>query len=330
MKRATKLSSLARVRSPVVLAAGFFDGVHRGHQKVIGEAIRRARESGGEAWVLTFDRHPMRVVQPGSAPQLLTSNRHKLALLDRVGVDGCLMLPFTRRTAGMAPDAFVRMLLGSAPSICEILVGRGWRFGRGGKGNVALLRRSAREREILVTAVRPVSRKGKPVSSTRVREEIRAGRLGEAAAMLGRPFSIAGTVGRGRTVGRQLGYPTANLEPDNEVLPPHGVYAVHAALRGRTLAGVLNLGVRPTFGNADTAEETVELHLLDFRGNLYGATIETFFLHRLRHERRFRDLSALRDQIESDIAGTRGILAGKNLKESLYTPIPHVYSPART
>jgi riboflavin kinase/FMN adenylyltransferase len=313
-------SVLRRKRRAVALAAGFFDGVHRGHRRVIRQTVLAARALGGEAWALSFAAHPLRVLRPGAAPPLLSSARHRARMLAGLGVDGCLMIPFTRRLASMEPEAFVRRLLGAAPTLRRVLAGGDWRFGRGGRGDIALFRRLAAERGVRVAAVPPVLWRGRPVSSTRVRGEIAAGRLACAAAMLGRPFSVLGVVTRGRTVGRTLGYPTANLAVENEALPPFGVYAVlaRAGARRRLLPGVLNIGVRPTFGGRGGCH--VELHLLDFRADLYGAEVEVFFVRRLRRERRFASTAALREQIGRDAAAARRALrraAAKKVEETL-------------
>lgn len=308
MKTASHPSELRRIGRPVVLAAGYFDGLHRGHAAVIDCAARRAGELGGETWCLTFDVHPMRVLDKAAAPMLLTSNRHRLLLMRRMGVDGCILLRFTRRMAATKPEAFVGMLLRGIPGLVGICAGSDWRFGRGGAGDVRMLAGIAESRGIRVTAVPPVVRKGRPVSSTSIREHIRAGRLSEAAALLGRPFSVLGRVRSGQALGRRLGFPTANVSPDNEVLPPPGVYAVFALVAGRVYPGVANLGRRPTFVRAGAT--VLEVHIFGFAGNLYRRGIEVFFLRRLRAERKFQTAGSLRKQIRLDIAAARKALAG--------------------
>ena len=307
------------LRRPVALAAGFFDGIHKGHRKVISRTISAAKNVGGEAWLLTFDTHPLRVLDPESAPLLLTSNEHKLNLLQRLNLDGCMLIPFSRDLADMEPRCFVDELRAAVPSLKEILVGKNWRFGRHGKGNASELRRLGVEAGIRVTAVSPVTRKGGPISSTRIRAEIMAGHLDEAAAMLGRLFSVLGTVVEGRTVGRQLGYPTANLDSHNEVLPPCGVYAVHAMVDNRIMDGVLNRGFSPTFGRTRHDKPGIELHLLDRDIDLYGQDIEVFFVRKLRNEKTFSSREELRTQIALDTESTRCLLEAKKRKESLYT-----------
>jgi riboflavin kinase/FMN adenylyltransferase len=329
MKVVTDPAALAAERRPVVLAAGFFDGVHRGHQRVLRRAMRRARELGGHAWAMTFDTHPMKVLRPAAAPRLLTSTGHKLLLFDRLGLDGCILLPFTRELAATEAGDFLRWLRLCAPSLREIHVGRNWRFGRGAAGDVDLLRQFGRGAGFGVRLA-PTSRcGGRAVSSTRVREEILAGRLEAARAMLGRPFSVLGTVVPGRRVGRQLGYPTANLEPHNEVLPPCGVYAVFARVGRRLIQGVANYGTCPTFRGAVTGRPVLELHLLDFEGNIYGRQVEIFFARRLRPEKTYRRVAELQRQIGRDVASARRILSREKIKQSLYSKEHRRYSPAQ-
>jgi riboflavin kinase/FMN adenylyltransferase len=319
MKTTENLCALRRVRRPIVLAAGFFDGVHRGHQKVIGRAVARAAGIRGQAWVLTFDAHPLRILAPERAPLLLTSTGHKLRLLERLGVDGCLVIPFTRQLAGIEPSDFVERLARCIPSLREILVGGNWRFGRHGRGDARLLARLGAAKGFGVTVVRAVSRGGEPVSSTRIRARILRGRLAEAARMLGRPFGILATVVPGRSLGRRLGYPTANLDPHDEVVPPRGVYAVWARAGGRIHEGVLNFGVRPTLGR--DRHPTLELHLLDFSASLYGREVEVFFVRRLRPERAFPSEQALTRQIAADVRQARAVLrAAKKRKNASLQP----------
>lgn len=302
MKILTDLKLLKKESRPVILAAGFFDGVHRGHRKVIDRTIARAREVGGEAWALTFDAHPLTILRPESAPSLLTSNRHKLKLLGALDLDGCLLMPFTRELADLEPADFINRLRVCAPTLAEIVVGRNWQFGRKRKGDPILLSKLARKMNLKVTVVRPVLRKGEIISSTRIRVEIMAGNLKEAAVMLGRPFSVLGTVTRGKTLGRKLGFPTANLDPHNEVLPAFGVYAVHALVEESDFFdGVLNLGVRPTFGKGNNLKPTLELHLFDFDKELYGHDIEIFFVRKIRDERKFASQDELKKYIAGDV-----------------------------
>jgi riboflavin kinase/FMN adenylyltransferase len=324
MKIVHTLAALKGIRRTVYLAAGFFDGVHAGHARVIGRTLRAARRAGGEAWVLTFQQHPEKVLVPRQAPPLLSCNPHKARLLSRAGVDGCILLPFNRRLARQQPEAFVRNLKRSIPQLKAVFVGGNWRFGRGGAGTPGQMAEWGRALGFTVRVVAPVRKGAGAVSSTRIRAALRTGRLREAESMLGHPFSVLGTVVHGRRIGRQLGYPTANLEPNNEVLPPPGVYAVLARVGTRVLPGVVNLGVRPTFATEGERGPLVfELHVLDFTGNLYGQAIEVLFVRRLRGERRYRSASALAARVSADVREARRSLSGrrtKKIKDWLYTP----------
>jgi riboflavin kinase / FMN adenylyltransferase len=270
MRTIRNLDDFRRERGPVVLAAGFFDGVHRGHQRVIGEAVRRARELGARAWVLTFEDHPLKTVRPEAAPRLITSTTHKLRLLACLGLNGCLALPFTPELAALPPDVFLERLVSASPGLREILVGSNWRFGRGGRGDVDMLNAFGSERGIGVGIADPVVWAGQPVSSTRIREAVKAGAVGRAASMLGRPFSILGTVVRGGGLAGKLGFPTANIMPSNEVRPAPGVYAVRVVLGRETFDGVLHTGFRPTLQPVTGPDPVFELHVFDFARMVYG------------------------------------------------------------
>jgi riboflavin kinase/FMN adenylyltransferase len=299
------------------LAIGVFDGVHLGHQRVIAAA----RDAGSPSVVLTFDPHPMRVLQPDKAPLLLTSTPHKLRLLETLGVDACLLVTFDKKFSETPAEKFVERIAGCR----QVCVGSRFRFGHERRGDVALLQTLAPRHGFSVREIPSVlTADGEMISSTAVRQHVRAGRLDRAAAMLGRLFSILGTVEHGDHRGKQIGFPTANLNPHNEVLPPHGVYAARvkllerasspfaAATHGRdarstaqTLGGVVNVGVRPTFGST---EPTLEVHLLDFNGDLYGQDLEVEFVKKLRDERKFDSVEALQRQIAADIAAARLLL----------------------
>ena len=307
MKKSKSLTILKKRSRPIFLAAGFFDGIHLGHRKVLDATIAAARDNGGEAWVLSFDVHPMKLIDPSKAPLLLTSAVHKLMLLRRLDLDGCILLPFTRQFADLHADDFIRQLKSSAPMLAEIFVGKNWRFGKGGAGSPALLAKLGKELGFTVTIATPLVRKKTPVSSTRIRKLIIDGRLSDASLMLGRDVSVLGTVCAGRQIGRQLGFPTANLDPHSEALPPQGVYAVRALVGREIINGVLNLGTRPTFDQCNKSL-LMELHLLDFNRKLYGQNIEVSFIKRLRNERKFSSRDDLKAQIARDTEMAASIL----------------------
>ena len=291
------------------LAVGVFDGVHLGHQAVIGRAVADAqREPGAAAVVVTFDPHPLRVLRPDAAPRLLTSTRHKFQFFADLGATHCLALPFDGAFAATPPEAFITALSQAARPLREICVGFNWSFGRGREGNLDLLTRLGERLGFAVVGLPSVVVDGETVSSTLIRQAVEAGDLERAARFLGREFTILGTVVAGRQLGRQLGYPTANLAAHNEQFPPNGVYAVEARWRGQAYPGVVNLGFRPTVAEPG-GERLLELHLFDFDRQIYGDDVEVKFRAFLRAEQRFAGVEELRAQIARDAARARALLA---------------------
>ena len=292
---------------PRCLAIGAFDGIHIGHQRLIAEACTRATQVAGEAWLLTFDPHPSRVLRPGDAPPLLTSTPHKLRLLEQTGLHGVVVHPFTRALSRLTPRAFWAQLTAAVPGLHTVIVGGNWRFGHRAGGDVELLRALAADDGIDVRVPDAVCWQEEPVSSTRIRQAVEAGRLAEAEAMLQRRFSLLGTVVAGRQYGRQLGFPTANIHLQDEARPPTGVYAVTARFNGDTYPGAAYLGVRPTAQGAHT-HPLLEVHLFDADLDLYGRTIEVAFVEHLRPDRRFNQPDELRRQIARDVQQARRVL----------------------
>ena len=297
------------IREPVVLAAGFFDGVHAGHRLVLAGAVRQARRAHAQAWALSFDQHPLSILSPDRRPPLLTPLEVRLQRLAATGLDGCLLLPFTRELAALSPEDFVSRLCGRHRcNIATIRCGANWRFGARAAGDVEMLKRLGQKHGFRVVVVPSAEYHNRPVSSTRIREAIQHGRLKDATAMLGRPYSIRETVVRGRGVGRTLGMATANLHPSAEVLPPIGVYAVRTWIGDRPVNGVASLGFRPTFADARPDTPILEAHLLDFDGDLYGATLDIAFIKKLRDEKKFATPDALMVQVRRDIVAARRVL----------------------
>jgi len=290
----------------VSVTVGNFDGVHRGHQALVGEAVSAAREASGTAVVLTFDPHPSRVLSPERALTSLMTVDQKAEMLAGLGADRLAVLPFTREVSEKSPEAFAREVLVQALGARQVVVGTNFRFGRGREGDVAGLTALGGSLGFAVRAVAPVWHREAPISSSRVREALARGEVAPAREMLGRPFFVDGVVTRGEGRGRGLGIPTANLDVVNETLPRAGVYACRVGLPdGAERAAVANLGRRPTFGGEAT---TLEAHLLDFEGDLYGHRLRMAFLERLRDERRFPGPDALVAQIRADIAEARRTL----------------------
>jgi riboflavin kinase/FMN adenylyltransferase len=284
----------------VCLGIGFFDGVHLGHQQIIRQTITDARQHEAIALVITFDRHPNAVVAPNRVPPLVYSLPQKLRAIESLGADTLLLIPFNKAFSEQTGEAFIRCLtrdLGHVQSLC---VGANFVFGHKRGGNVELLRKLGAELAFVVHGMAAVSLDGRAVSSTRIREAIRAGDLDRVSQMLGRAYSLAGLVVRGDGLGHQLGFPTANLDATGLALPPHGVYAVHAEAGGKTYRAVLNIGLRPTLRNPNPQLQ-VEAHLIDFAGELYGQELELAFVDKLRPEAKFPSLAELRAQIARDI-----------------------------
>jgi riboflavin kinase/FMN adenylyltransferase len=288
------------------VTVGNFDGVHRGHQALVREAVSGARAASGTAVALTFDPHPSRVLSPERALASLMTLDQKAEVLAGLGVDRLAVLPFTREVAEKTPEAFAREVLAVALGARLVVVGSNFRFGRAREGDVGQLEALGRALGFAVRAVEPVWHAGGPISSSRVREALARGAVASARELLGRSFFVDGLVMRGDGRGRGMGIPTANLEVVNETLPRAGVYACRVRLPdGAELAAVANLGRRPTFGGEAT---TLEAHLLDFEGDLYGADLRVAFVERLRDERRFPGPDALVAQIRADVAEARRVL----------------------
>lgn len=304
------IADLAGIPGPLYLAIGVFDGVHLGHQAVLRRALDDARHAGGTAVAVTFDPHPLRILRPEHAPRLLTSTAHKLQLIRALGVAHQLVIPFDRAFAATPPEDFIRALAAASHPLREICVGHEWSFGKGRAGNLALLDRMGHELGFEEIGVPAVEVDGEIVSSTLVRRAVEEGRLERAAQLLGRDFTILGTVVRGAQIGHQLGFPTANLAAHNEQFPPNGVYAVTARRGHDCLRGVANIGIRPTVANS-TGERVLEVHLFDFAGELYGEDLEVSFAQFLRPEQKFSGLDALKAQIALDVSAARALFADR-------------------
>jgi riboflavin kinase / FMN adenylyltransferase len=294
---ATELEPAGR---KVCLAIGFFDGVHLGHQQVVRQTVTDARQHEAVALVVTFDRHPNVVVAPARVPPLLYSLPQRLRAIEALGPDALLLLHFDKALSLESGEAFVRGLVRDLGQIQSICVGANFVFGHKRGGTVELLRRLGAELDFIVHGMAAVSLDGQAVSSTRIRDLVRAGDLDRASQMLSRAYSIAGPVVHGDGLGQQLGFPTANLDATGLVLPPHGVYAVHATASGTHYRAVLNIGLRPTLKDP-SPQLRVEAHLLDFAGDLYGQELELTFVDQLRAEKQFPSLADLRKQIAQDI-----------------------------
>jgi riboflavin kinase/FMN adenylyltransferase len=299
----------AEIRRPVV-TLGVFDGVHVGHRYVLDQLTRLARERQGESVVVTFRDHPRAIID-GRPPQLITSLPHRIRLFEHLGIDATLVLDFDEALRNTSAEDFVRLVFCQAVRAEVVLLGFNCRFGSGGRGDFALLQKLGRELSFEARQSGRITLAGRGVSSTEIRAAILKGDLDVAAQMLGRPVSIFGTVIAGDGRGRELGWPTANLDLHHEVRPPRGVYGCEVEVEGKRHPALCNIGIRPTFrkqpppGDLDSWEvrdstEHVEVHLLSFRGDLYGRDLEVFFLTRLRDERAFPGKEALLAQLGED------------------------------
>lgn len=287
-----------------VIAIGVFDGVHRGHQEIIRKMVARTRNRNGTTILLSFFPHPQKVIASGDAPPLLQTFEQRAELLETLGIDFFLRLPFTRSLSMSTPEEFVQQVLLPIGAV-EVHVGANFRFGHRRSGNLETLTRLGEIYGFEVCDTEPVYFRGQRVSSTRVRNLIREGRVALAKRLLGRAYEIRGNVVRGAGRGAELGFPTANLKTQNELLPATGVYVTRAHLSEHSYLGATNVGYRPTVHGYAAPEPTIETHLFDFSGNLYGREMTLEFCFRLRDEKRFNGLQALTDQVQVDILRCR-------------------------
>jgi len=305
MKVFRDLDAPGLLPSPV-LAIGNFDGVHLGHRKIVETLTSRARAVKGSSILMTFDPHPLTILRPAGRPPLITTMSEKIRLLSTLGLEILLIVPFTREFSNISAERFVEEILGGKLHAREVYVGANFHFGRGGVGDIELLRSEGARLGMKVERVPVVLYDSQPISSTRVRENIVRGAVERAAAMLGREYAIRGLVVHGRGRGAGLGFSTANLSTDNELIPAEGVYVTRAEVDGRFCPSVTNIGDRPTFGER---ERVIETHLLDYAGpELYGRTMRLAFCSRLREERRFESPDALTTQIKKDVTAARAWL----------------------
>ncbi len=290
-----------------MLTIGNFDGVHRGHQAILDLVISRARALDGEAILYTFEPHPRRVLQPASELRLLETFEQKMEVLESLGVDAVIAEPFDLEFSKVSPLEFIEHLLYECVRPLEVYVGYDFHFGKDREGSMNLLTERGPHLGFSVTVVPEVSVEGLDVNSTRIRELLAQGGVEEAAVLLGRPFSVRGRVAEGHQRGRTIGFPTANLDPENEILPSPGVYTGHLRRLddpgSERLPVVTNVGYRPTF--RDGRDLLAEAHVIDFTGDLYGVRVDLSFEERLRGEQRFEGVDELKAQIARDVEEAR-------------------------
>jgi riboflavin kinase/FMN adenylyltransferase len=294
-----------------VATIGNFDGVHRGHQKILASVVARARERGRPAIAITFDPHPLKVLHPELAPKMIQTLPQREEMIEALGIDALLAIPFTRDFSLTEPEEFVAAFLHRRLAVSEILLGSHFAFGRGKRGNLELLETLGGSCGFAAEGVGEVLHDGAPISSTRIREAILGGDIASANAMLGRPHALDGVIARGDRMGRKIGYPTINLRAENELVPADGVYFSRVFFKsfGREFDCVTNIGRRPTvYENYDT---TIESFVLDFSSDVYGERIRLFFHDRVRDEMTFPSMMDLTAQIARDIESTRDYFSRK-------------------
>jgi riboflavin kinase / FMN adenylyltransferase len=296
------------------IALGNFDGVHLGHREILRRTVETAHSKGRDAVVYTFDPHPRLVLnQAPDIPQITTADE-KASILESLGIDVLVLAEFTKEFAKQTPDSFIQDTLVEELAIKNLFVGENYRFGRGREGTPDHLRKMGQVFGFVVNIVPSVRVAGEVVSSTLIRKLIQAGKIGPANEMLGRSFSIKGKVIHGHRRGKGLGYPTANIKPDKKLCPPDGVYAVFCKFSDHVYPSVMNIGMNPTFHDRKTS---FEVHVLDFSEELYGSTIQLFFIERLRSEQTFGTVDELKSQIAKDVEKARFILGQYSQKNIL-------------
>jgi riboflavin kinase/FMN adenylyltransferase len=288
----------ARIARPTVLTLGVFDGLHLGHQLVMRTVLERARHVGAVPTVITFDPHPRAVLHPESAPPLLQTFDQKIEAFGVLGIEQVIVIRFNRAFAEIEAEDFLRDVVGERLQAKEVYLGRGFAFGRGRRGNIELLKEVSERLGFHAEEVPEVRLRGQRISSSAIRGLLAEGRVNLARRMLGRPYGVEGRVVHGEERGRTIGFPTANLRPQNRVIPRNGVYVTATLIEGAWRKSVTNIGTRPTFER--DAETSVETYVMDWTGNLYGDVVRVRFLHRLRDEQKFASIEELKRQIEHD------------------------------
>lgn len=288
-----------------VVALGTFDGVHRGHREVLHRTVARARELTLISLAVTFDPHPLEVLQPDRAPTPIVSLEEKTELMALARLDALVVIPFTQEFSLMEAEEFVAKILRGALKAREVVVGFNHRFGKGARGDSELMARLAREQGFVAHVVPPLILDGQIVSSSAIREALKVGDVRQARSLLGRPYTVIGRVFRGDERGRTIGFPTANLRPERALPLAQGVYAVRAEWENESADGVTNIGYRPTFGGSTL---WIETYLLNFQGDLYDRILRLAFIERIRPEQRFENVEALKREIVRDIEAARKVL----------------------
>jgi len=301
----TDLSKIKKRFTSSIITLGNFDGLHLGHQELIKKIIRRAEETASLSMVVTFRPHPLKILAPEKCPPLISIYEEKIHLIERLGIDVLVKIPFTLDFSAMEPREFVKDILCDLLGAKEIFVGYNYRFGKGRKGDIRMLRSLGEEFAFVVREIEQVSLNGEIISSTRIRQLLKNGDVEHAAKLLGRPYVLCGIVVKGDGRGRGLGFPTANIASRHAIIPGNGVYAVRIFVRDKHYNGIVNIGIRPTF---DAKSLAVEVHIFGFDEDIYGEEVSISFIRRIREEKKFAGVPELIAQIKSDIAKAKGVL----------------------
>ena len=297
----------AEIQRPTVLTLGVFDGLHLGHQLIMRTVVERAHETGAVPTVITFDPHPRAVLHPESAPPLLQTLDQKVEGLGVLGIEQTIVVRFNQAFSQIRAEDFLCDVIKDRLHAKEVYLGRGFAFGHDREGNIELLRRTSQELGFFADEVPEVRIRNQRVSSSKVRQLLMDGKVNLARRLLGRPYGVEGRVERGAERGRTIGFPTANLHPKNRVIPRNGVYVTGTLVDGQWHRSLTNVGVRPTFETS--MEPSVETFVIDWAGDLYGDVVRVRFLHRLRDEKKFDSVNALKTQIEKDVSRAQSYFA---------------------
>ncbi len=305
----------ADIARPTVLTLGVFDGLHLGHQAIMRTVVERARAVAASSTVLTFEPHPRAVLHPESAPPLLQTFDQKIEALGVLDIEQTIVIHFDKSFAQIRAEDFLREIVAERLHAQEVYLGRGFAFGHNREGNIELLRAISKDLGFFADEVPEVRLRGQRISSSRIRELLLQGRVNLARRMLGRPYGVEGRVVRGAERGVKLGFPTANIHPQNRVIPRGGVYVTAALTDGQWRRSVTNIGTRPTFD--DATETSVETHVMNWSGDLYSDVVRVRFLHRLRAEKKFNSIHELKFQIERDVARTQTYFERAGVRKEL-------------
>ncbi len=282
---------MKKILYPTAITIGIFDGVHKGHQKILKKILKEAEKGHLKSAVITFDPHPVKVLSPGEKIPLLMSLQHRIRLIKKMGVDYCFVERFTKSFSKLSPEGFIKKILINKLNLKVLVTGEDFLFGSKEKGNKVLLKKLSGIYKFKFYGIPPLKMEGDYVSSTRIRKAIENGNLNLASKLLGRPAAVLGTVVKGKRLGRIIGFPTANINPHHESIPPSGVYSVDVALDEKLYRGILNINTR----------NIIEAHIFNFHKNIYGRDIEVIFKQKIRNEKRFKSLEGLKNQIKLDI-----------------------------